>query len=262
MRLAGKVALVTGAAMGLKGARMGIGGATAWMFAREGAKVALCDVNEELGQTTASQIREEGHDATFVFLDVTSEQGWINAIQATVSAYGKLDILVNSAGNSIPGGIEETTVEVWDDLLAVHAKGPFLGTKHAIPEMRKVGGGSIINISSINGLTGSGASPGYTAGKGASRIFSKVAAVQYAKEKIRVNSVHPGYVETPLSRTRVGMPGGTTEEELASKRIAQTPMGREATPDELAYGILYLASDESSFVTGSELVIDGGFYAQ
>ena len=166
MRLAGKVALVTGAAMGLKGERMGIGGATAWMFAREGAKVALCDVNEELGQTTASQIREEGHDATFVFLDVTSEQGWINAIQATVSAYGKLDILVNSAGNSIPGGIEETTVEVWDDLLAVHAKGPFLGTKHAIPEMRKVGGGSIINISSINGLTGSGGKSRIHGGQG------------------------------------------------------------------------------------------------
>jgi cyclopentanol dehydrogenase len=262
MRLKNKVALITGAAMGLKEQKMGIGGATAWLFAKEGARVMLCDYNQELGKETTSQIRECGYDAKFLYLDVSDEQNWIDVIQKTISLFGKVDILVNSAGNVIAANIEESTVEIWDKLMAIHAKGPFFGTKHVIPEMKRIGGGSIINISSINGLTGTGASPGYTAGKGAVRIFSKAAAIQYAKDGIRVNSVHPGYVETPLSRSRVGNPGADTENELARKRIAETPMGREGTATELAYGILYLASDESSFVTGSELVIDGGFYAQ
>ena len=261
MRLKGKVALITGAAMGIEGERMGIGGATARMFAREGAKVVLCDVNEELGERTASQLRGEGHEAVFVRLDVTVEPEWIEAVQTAISSFGRLDVLVNAAGTVGPRGVEDTLEEEWDAQMAVHAKGPFLGTKHVIPEMRRAGGGSIINISSINGLTGS-PSAAYGAGKGASRIFSKAAAIQYAGDKIRVNSMHPGFVLTPLSRSRVGAPGGYTEEELAVQRVETTPMGREAVADEIAYGILYLASDESSFVTGSELVIDGGFNAQ
>jgi NAD(P)-dependent dehydrogenase (short-subunit alcohol dehydrogenase family) len=248
--------------MGVKGETTGIGGATAWMFVREGAKVVLTDLDDVKGEKSVSQIREEGGDAIYRHLDVANEDEWIDVIQTTVSTYGKLDILVNAAGNLVQGDIESSTVEAWNSLMDVHAKGPFLGVKHAIPEMRKAGGGSIINLSSINGLTGTNPSPGYTAGKAASRLLSKAAAVRYAKENIRVNSVHPGYIVTPLSRTALSRPDGPTPEELNARRIFGVPMGREGTPDELAYGILFLASDDSSYVTGTELVIDGGFYAQ
>ncbi len=241
---------------------MGMDGATAWLFAQEGAKVALSDLNETMGQRSAEQLRNWGYSAIFVHLDVTSEENWIRAIRETVSAFGRLDILVNCAGNVVPGDIESSTVETWDSLMAVHAKGPFLGTKHAIPEMRKVGGGSIVNVSSIDGLVGTRIGAGYPAGKAASRLFSKSAAIQHAHENIRVNSVHPGYVETPLSRSIVDWPDGPTPDELRARRIDRVPMKREASPKELAYAILYLASDESSYVTGSELVVDGGFYAQ
>ena len=260
--MGGKVALITGAAMGVCGEPMGMGGATAWLFAQEGAKVALSDLNETMGQRSAEQLRDRGYSAIFVHLDVTSEENWIRAIRETVSAFGRLDILVNCAGNVVPGDIESSTVETWDSLMAVHAKGPFLGTKHAIPEMRKVGGGSIVNVSSIDGLVGTRIGAGYPAGKAASRLFSKSAAIQHAHENIRVNSVHPGYVETPLSRSIVDWPDGPTPDELRARRIDRVPMKREASPKELAYAILYLASDESSYVTGSELVVDGGFYAQ
>ena len=260
--MGGKVALITGAAMGVCGEPMGMGGATAWLFAQEGAKVTLSDLNETMGQRSAEQLRNRGHSAMFVHLDVTSEENWIRAIRETVSAFGRLDILVNCAGNVVPGDIESSTVETWDSLMAVHAKGPFLGTKHAIPEMRKVGGGSIVNVSSIDGLVGTRIGAGYPAGKAASRLFSKSAAIQHAHENIRVNSVHPGYVETPLSRSIVDWPDGPTPDEQRARRIDRVPMKREASPKELAYAILYLASDESSYVTGSELVVDGGFYAQ
>ena len=256
MRLEGKAALITGAATGIEAKLMGFGGATAWLFAREGAKVALTDINDELGQTTASQIRSQGGDALFVHLDVTSEQEWVSAIETTVSNFGRLDVLVNNAGTGGRSLVEETTVEKWEEQMNVHAKGVFLGTKHAIPEMRKVGGGSIVNISSIYGIVGSPTSAPYHAAKGASRLFTKAAAIQYAKENIRVNSVHPGYSTTPL-----------TEEYFADREryewlISRTPMGRLGNADDIAYGILYLASEESSFVTGSELVIDGGVTAQ
>jgi len=256
MRLEGKVALISGGATGIKGELMGFGGASAWMFVREGAKVVLGDINDDMGEKTVAQLREEGHDATYVHLDVTSEQDWIDAVRATVSAYGKLDVLLNNAGTGSPFDVEHTTVEVWDAQMDVHAKGAFLGTKHAIPEMRKAGGGSIINISSINGLVGSPTSTAYHAAKGAIRIFTKAAAIQYAKDNIRVNSVHPGYAMTPLTHTNFSIP-----DELGL-RVARVPMDRVATADEIAYGILYLASDESSYVTGSELVIDGGMTAQ
>ena len=262
MRLEGKVALITGAAMGVCGEPMGIGGATAWLFAREGAKVALSDLNEDKGRRSADQLRDRGYSAIFVPLDVASEENWIRAVSQTVSAFGRLDILVNGAGNVIAGGIEDSTLEAWDSLMAVHAKGPFLGTKHAVPEMRKVGGGSIVNVSSIDGLHGTSMGAGYPAGKAASRLFSKSAALQYAQENIRVNSIHPGYVETPLSRTIANWPNGPTLEELKARRVSRVPMKREASPEELANAILYLASDDSSYVTGSELVVDGGFSAQ
>ena len=256
MRLEGKVALITGAAAGVEGELMGFGGAAARLFAREGAKVVLTDILVEQGEKSAAEIRELGGEAIFVKLDVTSDEDWQNAIQATLDAYGRLDVMVNNAGTSAPATVEDTTVDVWDGQMDVHAKGVFLGTKYAIPEMRKVGGGSIINISSIYGLVGSVGSTAYHAAKGAIRIFSKAAAVQYAPDGIRVNSVHPGFMRTPLTRRRFDDPDRETE------LLARIPMNRIGNAYEIAYGILYLASDESSFVTGSELVIDGGVTAQ
>ena len=257
MRLEGKVALITGAAAGVDGDLMGFGGASARLFAQEGAKVVLTDIKEEMGQKTAAQINELGGEVIFLPLDVTNEQGWIDVIAAAVSKYGKLDVLVNNAGTGARTTVEETTVETWDGQMDVHAKGTFLGTKYAIPEMRKVGGGSIINVSSIYGLIGSPTSTAYHAAKGAIRLFSKSAAVQYAKENIRVNSVHPGYAHTPLTD-----PGYSHEVGRAEWCLERIPIGRLGNAYDIAYGILYLASDESSFVTGAELVIDGGTTAQ
>ena len=256
MRLEGKVALITGAAGGVQGELMGFGGASAWLFVREGAKVALADIQDEIGEKSAAQIRENGGDAIYVHLDVTKEEDWINAINVTVSNFGRLDVVVNNAGTGGRPTVEDTTEEMWDGQMDVHAKGVFLGTKHAIPEMRKVGGGSIINVSSIYGLVGSPSSAPYHAAKGASRIFTKAAAVQCAKDNIRVNSVHPGYMLTPMTRE------GFADPERHDWMLNRTPMGRLGDANEIAYGIVYLASDESSFVTGSELVIDGGVTAQ
>ena len=257
MRLEGKVAVITGAASGLEGELMGFGGAAAWLFVKEGAKVVLTDIQEELGNKTVAQIRENGGEAIFIRHDVTSEQDWIHVIGTAVSTYGKLDILVNNAGTSDISNLEETSIDAWDAQMNVHAKGPFLGTKHAIPEMRKSGGGSIINISSINGLVGSASSTAYHAAKAASRLFTKSAAIQYAKENIRVNSVHPGYARTPLTSHMYD-----NDAEARNWRLDRTPLGRLGNANDIAFGILYLASDESSFVTGSELVIDGGVTAQ
>ena len=192
MRLEGKVALITGAATGVEGELMGFSGATARLFVEEGAQVVLGDNNLASGEKTAAQIREGGGDVLFVPLDVTKEQDWIDAVRATIDNYGRLDILVNNAGTGARFTVEDTSVEVWDAQMNVHAKGPFLGTKHVIPEMRKMGGGSIINISSIYGIVGSGTSTAYHAAKGASRLLTKSVAIQYAGENIRVNSVHPG----------------------------------------------------------------------
>ena len=256
MRLEGKVALISGAAAGVRGELMGFGGASAWMFLREGARVMLGDINEELGERSASQMRDDGYDARFVRLDVTREQDWVDAVKATVDAFGKLDVLVNNAGTGAQQNVEDTTVEIWDGQMNVHAKGAFLGMKHAIPEMRRAGGGSIVNISSINGLVGSPTSTAYHAAKAAVRLLTKNAALQYAGENIRVNSVHPGYAWTPLTERNFSIQAHFDE------RVARVPMGRICSADEIANGILYLASDESSFVTGSELVIDGGVTAQ
>lgn len=256
MRLEGKVALISGAATGVRGQTMGFGGATAWLFARHGARVMLADIKDDLGEQTASQMRDDGFDATYVHLDVTNEQDWIRAIDAVVDAYGKLDVLVNNAGTSARTTVTETTEEIWDAQMDVHAKGVFLGTKHAIPQMRKAGGGSIINVSSMYGIIGSPTVTAYHAAKGASRIFTKAAAMQYAGENIRVNSVHPGYADTPLTEEYFSDP------ERRQWLIGRTPIGRLGKAEDIANGILYLASDESQWVTGSELVIDGGATAQ
>ena len=257
MRLEGKVALITGAAAGVEGELMGFGGAAARLFVGEGAKVVLTDIQQELGEKTAAQIRENGGEARFIRHDVTSEQNWVDVVRSTISTYGKLDILVNNAGTSESSNVEETNLEIWDGQMNVHAKGVFLGTKHAIPEMRKAGGGSIINISSIYGLVGSAQSTAYHAAKGAIRLFTKSAAIQYAKENIRVNSVHPGYAWTPMTNNEYD-----GEAEARDGYGDEIPLGRMGNANDIAFGILYLASDESSFVTGAELVIDGGTTAQ
>jgi NAD(P)-dependent dehydrogenase (short-subunit alcohol dehydrogenase family) len=250
MRLENKVALISGGARGM-------GAAEAILFSREGAKVVIGDVLEDEGRQTEAQINESGGECLFLRLDVTSESNWQDAVAATVSRFGKLDILVNNAGIFPLGTVEDTSEDLWDRVMAINAKGVFMGTKYAIPEMRKTGGGSIINISSIAGLIGSRGAAAYGASKGAVRIFTKSTAIQYAADGIRANSVHPGIIETPMS-----IPTILTTEEQRDTQINRTPLGRIGTADDVASGILFLASDESSFMTGSELVIDGGLTAQ
>ena len=194
--------------------------------------------------------------ALFVHLDVTSEDQWRSAIATAVSRFGKLDVLVNNAAVWRRGLVEETTAEHWDSVLEVNAKGVFLGTKLAIPEMRRAGGGSIINISSVAGLVGSSTSSAYSASKGAVRLLTKSTAIQYASENIRANSIHPGAIDTAMGEQV--WPDAETREEVVNR----TPVGRKGVPEDIAYGALFLASDESSFVTSSELVIDGGMTAQ
>ena len=250
MRLENKVALISGGARGM-------GAAEARMFAREGAKVVIGDVLATEGQQVEAEINEAGGECVFVYLDVTRESEWQQAVATAVARFGKLDVLVNNAGIVLRTSLEDTSGDNWDRVMAVNAKGVFLGTKAAIPEMRKAGGGSIINISSTSGMVGDNiANPVYNASKGAVRIFTKSAAIQYAKEGIRVNSVHPGSIDTPMAENRL------TNPELQRKVEAFTPLGRSAHPDEVAYAVLFLASDEASFMTGSELVIDGGDTAQ
>ena len=184
MRLDGKVALITGASNGLQGELMGIGGATARLFSREGARVVLGDVSDELGQRTASQIQDSGGEALFVHLDVTSAREWSNAVETAVGRYGRLDVLANCAGNREPNrfSLEETTEEFWDQVMDVHARGTFLGMKHAVPRMRDSGGGSIVNISSVLGMVGQAGRTAYVAAKGAVRLMSKAVAIQYARD--------------------------------------------------------------------------------
>ena len=250
MRLEGKVAFISGGARGM-------GAAEAKMFAREGAKVAFGDLLEEEGKKVEAEINETGGEALFVRLDVTSEADWERAIGTTVQRFGKLDVLVNNAAIAVFVEPDEATVADWDRQMEINAKGVFLGTKAAIPEMRKAGGGSIVNISSISGMIGQkNIHPAYNASKGAVRLLTKSTAIQYAKEGIRVNSVHPGGTITPMTEAVLSDP------EVAKQGLTRIPLGRRAQPEEIAYGVLFLASDESSYMTGSELVIDGGSTAQ
>ena len=246
-KLDGKVALISGGARGQ-------GAAEARLFAQEGGKVVLADILDAQGRQVEAEINELGGDALYIHLDVTSESDWQNAVQATVAKYGKLDILVNNAAIIIEkAAIEDRAAADWDRVFEVNAKGVFLGTKHAIPEMRKAGGGSIVNISSVAGIGQSlHQEPAYAASKGAVRIFSKVTAAQHAADGIRCNSVHPGPIDTDMLATAMG------DEARLQDRLARVPMRRMGSADEIAKGVLYLASDDSSYVTGSELVIDGG----
>ena len=244
MRLEGKVALISGAARGL-------GAAEARLFAREGAKVGIADIREEEACALEAEIRESGGDAMYIRLNVTDEQQWANAVHQMMTVYGRLDILVNNAGILEHGMVEETTAESWDRTMDVNSRGVFLGTKAVIPAMRESGGGSIVNISSVAGLVG-GLMTAYNASKGAVRLLTKSTAVQYAAENIRVNSVHPGPTDTDMLDVFF------REEGAREARAANTPIPRLGRPEDIAYGVLFLASDESSYMTGSELVIDGG----
>ena len=250
MRLDNKVALISG------GAR-GIGAAVAKIFAQEGAKLVICDILEDEGRKTAEEITTAGGECVFVRLDVTSETDWEQAAAEVTSRFGRLDILVNNVGITARGNVEETSVADWTRTMDINVKGAFLGSKQAIPIMRAGGGGSIINISSGAGIAPQpGTSGAYAASKGAVRIFSKSTAIQYAAENIRCNSVHPGPIETDMLRAT------RPDENNLEIMKGRVPLGRFGRAEEIAYGVLYLASDESSFVTGSELVIDGGRTAQ
>lgn len=246
-RLENKVAIITGAAGGM-------GAAEAILFANEGAKVFITDIQEEGLKNVAHQITSSGGIVNYMVHDVTSEQGWADVVQKTVELYDTIHILVNNAGVSgnLMDSLEETSVDEFKKVIEINLLSQFIGIKAVVPHMKKNNGGSIINISSIAGLVGSAKATAYTASKGAVRSFTKGAAFELSGDNIRVNSVHPGYVATPMTKKL------QNAKEFKEMAIGITPLGREAVPDEIAFGVLYLASDESSYTTGSEMVIDGG----
>lgn len=248
MRLNDKVALISGAAHGM-------GEATARLFAREGAKVIIADVLEREGETVAQSIVTSGGNAIFVRLDVAEEPQWIAAMAAIIARYGRLDVLVNNAG--ISGAVpDRMSTEYFDRLMSINARGTFLGVKYAVAEMQKTGGGAIVNLSSISGFVGQAfVHMGYNAAKAAIRVLTKSAAVQYGKDGIRVNSVHPGMMPPMLTSVTAADPA------LREKVLATVPLGRAGTADEAACAVLFLASDEASYITGTELVVDGGYLA-
>jgi len=249
MRLAGKVALVSGAASGM-------GQSEATIFAREGAKVIVADILEAEGKQVAEKIVSGGGQARFVKLDVTNEAEWDATVKAAVSAFGKLDVLVNNAGISGTYDADMLSSAAWDTVMGVNAKGVFLGMKYAIPLMKKAGGGAIVNISSISGFVGQdGVHMAYNASKGAVRIMTKTAAVQFAGDRIRVNSVHPGFMP-PMRTSKT-----SADPTWRAKMLGAVPMKREGRVEEVAHAVLFLASEEASYITGTELVVDGGYLA-
>ena len=260
MRLVGKVGFITGGASG-------IGAATAKAMTDEGAKVVIADVQDGMGEALVRELREGGADAIYIHVDVTNEDDWKRAVDETLTVFGRLDVLVNNAGiggRRTPG--DSNDLENWKQVMAVNSTGPFLGVKAVVEPMKKIGGGSIVNISSIYGIVGparagqqdpsEGITGAYNASKGAIRLLSKAAALQLSKYNIRVNSVHPGFIDTPL-----------TSRLFADAQLKETyrqlhPIGRLGKPEDIANAVLYLSSDEASFVTGAELVVDGGYTAQ
>ncbi len=254
-RVEGKVAVVTGGVLG-------IGRATSLLLAKEGAKVAVLDLKDEEGKNVVAEIEDCGGKAKFWHLDTAKEKEVKSVFSDIAREFGKIDILVNNAGIA---GVDKPTHEItedeWDKVISVNVKGVFFCTKHAIPYMQKNGSGSIINMSSIYGLVGAADLPPYHASKGAVRLMSKNDALLYAKDNIRVNSVHPGFIWTPLvEELGKGSPDGV--EAFRAHLDSLHPIGHVGEPADIAYGVLYLASDESKFVTGSELVIDGGYTAK
>ena len=246
MRLHGKIALVSGATRGM-------GAAQARLFAREGAKVLIGARVEADGRRVEAEIRRDGGDCLFVPLEVTRASDWRNAVDTAVRRFGKLDVLVNNAGFIMRLPLEVTSEQTWQRVMDVNLKGVFLGTKHAIPALRQAGGGSIVNVCSISAMTGAGY-PAYNASKGAVQVFTRNVAAAYARENIRVNCVNPGTIFTPMTPY--------ADPVLRARAASTIPMGRVGEPEEIAFGVLFLASDESSYMTGAELVMDGGITAQ
>lgn len=254
-RLAGKVAIVTGGAVG-------IGEACVLRMAEEGAKVAIFDLLESDGRALAERVTAKGGDVVFHKVDVVDEMALKSAIDATVSHFGGLSVMVNNAGISgSPKPTDQVSEAEWDRVQAVNVKGVFLGTKHAIPHLRVAGGGSIINLSSIAGLVGVGGLAAYHASKGAVRLMSKNDAITYAREKIRVNSIHPAYIWTPMVENHLRATSPDLEGAKAAAGAAH-PIGNMGEPDDIAWAVVWLASEEAKFVTGSEIVIDGGYTAR
>jgi NAD(P)-dependent dehydrogenase (short-subunit alcohol dehydrogenase family) len=253
-RVEGKVAIVTGSALG-------IGKASSLLLAKEGAQVAITDILDKEGQEVVKEIKKSGGVALFWHLDVSNEKEVQKVFADIHNKFGKIDVLVNNAGIAgVSKPTHEITEEEWDKVMAVNVKGVFFCTKHVIPYMKKTGNGSIINLSSIYGIVSSPDVPPYHASKGAVRIMTKTDAFLYAKDKIRVNSVHPGFIWTPMVENYAKSQGDV--EEVRKLLDSLHPIGHVGEPDDIAYGIIYLASDESKFVTGSELVIDGGYTAR
>ena len=253
-RLTGKTAIVTGAALGL-------GRATAIRMAEEGASVAITDVLDDEGETLAAQLRARGLTAKYWHCDVTQEAEVASVVKAVAKHFGHIDVLVNNAGISGANKpTHELTESEWDRVQAVNVKGVFFFTKHVIPHLKRAGGGSIINLSSIYGLVGAGDVPPYHASKGAVRLMTKNDALIYAPDRIRVNSIHPGFIWTPMVQNFLK---GAPDEDAGRKAVDERhPLGHMGEPDDIAWGAVYLASDEAKFVTGAELVIDGGYTAR
>jgi NAD(P)-dependent dehydrogenase (short-subunit alcohol dehydrogenase family) len=254
-RLSGKVAIVTGGAVG-------IGRACVIRMAEEGAKVAIFDVMEKEGKALASELAGRNCEVIFWNVDVTSEAAMTAAVDAVASRFGGLDVMVNNAGISgTPKPTDQVSEAEWDRVQAVNVKGVFFGTKHAIPHLRRRGGGAIINLSSIAGLIGVGGIAPYHASKGAVRLMSKNDAITYAGEKIRVNSIHPAYIWTPMVENHLR---ATSDDLEAAKAAAGAvhPVGHMGEPDDIAWAVVWLASEEAKFVTGAEIVIDGGYTAR
>ncbi|MEK4760858.1 glucose 1-dehydrogenase [Viridibacillus sp. FSL E2-0187] len=245
-RLSGKVAIITGAASGM-------GAKECELFAKEGACVVATDIQEELLNEVVEAINAAGGQAIAFKHDVTSEEQWKEVVALTVEKFGKVDILVNNAGVSCTSVIANIEMSEWNRVMDINLNSCVLGMKYAVPEMQKNGSGSVVNISSIGGLVGMAGTSPYTASKGALRVLSKAAAIEYGKDKVRVNSVHPGIIVTPMTEPHMGPAMPYYE--------AHTQLPYMGNPEDVAYGVLFLASDEARFVTGSELVIDGGWTA-
>jgi NAD(P)-dependent dehydrogenase (short-subunit alcohol dehydrogenase family) len=245
-RIQGKVALISGGASGL-------GAAQGQLFAREGAKVMIGDIQEDLGARMVATIVAAGGEAAFVKLNVTDADSWAGAVQATVTRFGRLTTLVNNAGIFHPGGVQAESVEGWNKMIAVNQTGVFLGMKAGVPELLKSGNAAIVNISSLFGLIGSPNALSYHASKGAVRVMGKAAALEFAKKGIRVNTIFPGQIKTPIL-------GDITPEQDAAIKAA-IPMGLVGDPVDIAHGSLFFVSDEAKYITGAELVLDGGWAA-
>lgn len=248
-RMKDKVVVITGGALGM-------GKAHSVLFAREGAQVVLTDINEAAGQATADEISQGGGKAVFFRHDVANAGDWQQIVAQCITRFGRIDVLVNNAGILLLKMLEDTADDEWDHIFNINAKGTFFGCKYILPGMQKAGGGSIINISSIYGLIGAPGAAAYEASKGAVRLLTKAAAVDFAKFNIRVNSIHPGVIVTEMTRDLLKSP------EVTHALLGTTILGRPGQPEEVSAAVLFLASDDASFMTGSEMVVDGGYTTQ